>query len=247
MPWTQQRVAHHPCDIFRPIRQHPTGLAVIYLHGVHQTSLAEHPAFTDAFEQHGLMVVCPYTRRSWWTDRICPEFDKQITAEQHLLQNILPFVASEFGISPPKIGLLGTSMGGQGALRIAYKFPDRFPVVAAIAPAIDFHRRLQDPEDEDPLLDMYDDPETARQETAILYIHPLNWPRHQFFCCDPTDVRWFDSADRLRMKLSSLGVPFECDLETEAGGHGFFYYNAVAQRAIDFLVNGLNSEQLRVV
>ena len=23
------------------------------------------------------------------------------------------------------------------------------------------------------------------------------------------------------MKLSSLGVPFECDLETEAGGHGF--------------------------
>ena len=139
-------------------------------------------------------------------------------------------------------------MGGQGALNLAYRYPDTFPIVAAISPAIDFQQRLEEIEDEtDPLLQMYEDPESARQDTAILHIHPLNWPRGQFFCCDPTDVRWFDSSDRLRMKLSSLGVPFECDLDTSAGGHGFEYYNQMAEPVIQFLVNRLNSERLRVV
>ena len=48
------------------------------------------------------------------------------------------------------------------------------------------------------------------------------------------------------MKLGSLGVPFQCDLETTAGGHGFPYYNHMAPRVIDFLVNALNSERLRL-
>ena len=110
--------------------------------------------------------------------------------------------------------------------------------------AIDFQNRY----DEDELLQqMYPDPEAVRQESAILYIHPLNWPRHQFFCCDPGDHRWWDSADRLRMKLWSLGVPHECDLETRGGGHGFGYYNVMAEKAIGFLAEALDKERRRLV
>lgn len=246
--WLEDSVGGHPCDVFEPTEPNPNGYVVLYLHGVHQSRLGDHPQFTELFEKHGLRVVGPRTGRSWWTDRICPEFDEVITAQQHLLKNVLPFVRDRFGTEPPRIALLGTSMGGQGALNLAYRYPDTFPVVAAISPAIDFQKRIEDVVDEtDPLLEMYEDPEAARQDTAILHIHPLNWPRGQFFCCDPLDVRWYDSVDRLRMKLSSLGVPFECDLETSSGGHGFEYYNAMAETAINFLVNRLNSERLRVV
>ena len=94
---------------------------------------------------------------------------------------------------------------------------------------------------------MYRDAEDARQDTATLHIHPLNWPRNQFFCCDPTDYRWHESVDRLRMKLWSLGVPFECDLETIAGGHSFEYASHMAPRAIGFLAERLERERLRVV
>ncbi len=247
MGWTLESVGGHPCDVYRPGEPNPQGYVVLYLHGVHEETLADHEPFTCEFARHGLTVVGPRTRRSWWTNRICPEFDGELTAQQHLLDRVLPYIEREFRAVPPRIGLLGTSMGGQGALRLAYQFPDRFPVVAAISPAIDFQKRLERPEEGDPLLEMYEDPEAARQETAILQIHPLNWPRHQFFCCDPTDLRWFDSADRLRMKLSSLGVPFEADLETAVAGHGFAYYNRMAGRAIDFLVNRLSSERLRIV
>lgn len=246
--WSEVEVAGHSCDIFEPSIPNPNGYVVIYLHGVHQGRLADQPVFSRLFNTHGLRVVGPRTARSWWTDRICREFDPDLTAHDYVLDHVMPFIKKTYHAEPPRIALLGTSMGGQGALRFAYKFPDLFPVVAAISPAVDYQQRLEDPEeDDDPLFEMYVDPESARQDTAILHIHPLNWPRNQFFCCDPMDYRWFNSADRLRMKLSSLGVPFECDLETSAGGHGFEYYNVMAEQAVNFIVNALNSERLRVV
>ena len=132
-------------------------------------------------------------------------------------------------------------MGGQGALRLAYRRPDLFKVVAAISPAIDFHKRIA--EGDETLLAMFEDEESARQETAILHIHPLNWPKHQFFCCDPADERWWDSVDRLRMKLFSIGVPFEYDLTTTGGGHGFEYYNLMAPKAVKFVYDRLQRER----
>jgi S-formylglutathione hydrolase FrmB len=243
--WSTETLAGHPCDLYEPPDRNPHGFVVLYLHGVHLNRLSDKPVFVEQFAKRGLPVVVPFTQRSWWTDKICQEFDPRITAQQHVLTNVLPFIDERYGSKPPRIGLLGTSMGGQGALRFAYKFPNIFPVVAAISPAIDYHQRYN--EGDETIPQMYPDPEAARQDTALLHIHPLNWPRHQFFCCDPTDFRWHESADRLRMKLWSLGVPHVCDLETSGGGHGFDYYNRMAEQAISFLYERLDEERRRVV
>ncbi len=135
-------------------------------------------------------------------------------------------------------------MGGQGALRIAFRHPRKFNVVAAISPAIDFHLRMD--EDDETLPLMYSDKEAARQDTATLHVHPLNWPRNLWFCCDPTDLRWHESADRLRMKLAALGIPHDYDLETSGGGHGFEYYSRMADKALDFIASRLEAERRRV-
>jgi len=243
--WTTESVGGHECDVYLPPQRSPHGYVALYLHGVHLNRLHDQPKFIEQFDKHGLAVVCPMTERSWWTDKICLEFDPQISAQRHVLENVLPFIAQRLGARPPRIGLLGTSMGGQGALRLAYKFPNVFPVAAAISPAIDFHKRYN--EGDETIPQMYPDPEAARQDTAILHVHPLNWPRHQFFCCDPEDYRWWESADRLRMKLYSLGVPHQYDLTTTGGGHGFDYYNRMAERAIGFLAEKLDEERRRIV
>lgn len=243
--WQTETVAGHTCHVYEPAAGSEHGYTVLYLHGVHLGMLHDYPGFAELFDEHGLRAVCPVTERSWWTDRIFQEFDPQLSAEAYLHREILPYIERRWGIRPPRIGLLGTSMGGQGALRQAYKFPNVFPVVAAISPAIDYHLRH---EQGDPTLtQMYRDSEDARQDTAILHVHPLNWPRHQWFCCDPADETWWDSADRLRMKLWSLGVPHECDLETTGGGHGFEYYQRMGPTAIQFLVERLERERLRLV
>ena len=152
--WTEAAIAGHSCEIFEPERPNSHGYVAIYLHGVHVNRLSDKTVFTAEFERHGLPVVCPRTERSWWTDKICPEFDARFTAERYVLEHVLPFVARRWGAQPPRIGLFGTSMGGQGALRFGFKYPSKFPVVAAISPAIDYHLRMRHPEEEnDPLFE----------------------------------------------------------------------------------------------
>ncbi len=242
--WSEVELSGHACEFYDPPERNPHGYVVIYLHGVHLNRLCDKPAFLREFDRHGLRVVCPRTARSWWSDRICEEFDPQITAERYLTDHVLGWIRDNWQVEPPRVALLGTSMGGQGALRISFKHPQTFPVLAAISPAIDYHTRMD--EGDETLPGMYADKEEARQDTATLHIHPLNWPRHMYFACDPADVRWHESADRLRMKLAALGVPFEADLETSGGGHGFEYYSRMAKPAIEFIVSRLDGERLRV-
>lgn len=243
--WSETTIGGHTADVLEPTTASEHGYCVIYLHGVHQQRLVDHPAFTQEFERNGLRVVCPRSGESWWTDRVFPPFDREVSAERHVVERVMDWIADAWGAAAPRVALLGTSMGGQGALRLAYKHPNRFPVVAAIAPAIDYHRRMAD--GDEALTSLYRDAEEARQDTAILHVHPLNWPRHQWFACDPADVHWYDSADRLRMKLAALGVPYEADLETSAGGHGFEYYDHQAAAAVGFLARGLERERLRIL
>ncbi|NOY41531.1 MAG: esterase family protein [Planctomycetes bacterium] len=243
--WTSEIVAGHRCDLFEPDRPSEHGFTVLYLHGLQAGRLGYHEPIVEQFERHGLRVISPKAEHSWWADRICTRFDPDISAERYLLEHVLPFVESHWDCKPPQLALMGASMGGQGVLRLAYKHPNLFPVLAAIFPSIDFQIRI---EEGDPVLSqMYRDAEDARQDTATLHIHPLNWPRHQWFCCDPVDYRWHNSADRLRMKLYSLGVPHECDLETSAGGHSWAYFGHMAEAAVGFVAERLEQERLRVV
>jgi S-formylglutathione hydrolase FrmB len=242
--WTTEHVAGHPVDVFEPAHPSEHGYTVIYLHGVHQNRIDEQQPFIAQFERHGLRVVVPWTKRSWWTDKICQEFDPAISAERYVVNHILPWMGERYSVRPPRIGLLGTSMGGQGAMRFGFKYPQLFPVIAAISPAIDYHLRMRD--GDETLEQMYLDAEAARQDTVILHVHPLNWPRNLWFCCDPIDTRWHDSADRLRMKLAALGIPYTADLETSGGGHGFEYYNRMADVAVSFIATALERERLRV-
>jgi S-formylglutathione hydrolase FrmB len=237
-------IAGHACHAYVPANPSPHGDTVMYLHGVHMGRLEERPAFARPLDQHGLRCIAPVTQRSWWTDRVCAEFDPHMSAERYVLDRVLPWLAEHWNVAPPRIALLGTSMGGQGALRLAYKHPNVFPIAAAISPAIDYHLKIE--EGDETLSRMYRDAEQARQDTATLHIHPLNWPRHQWFCCDPTDSRWHESAERLRSKLYSLGVPHVCDLETSSGGHGWEYYDRMAEPAMAFIVDALQRERLRV-
>jgi len=241
--WTQIEVAGHPVDVYEPPQPHPHGYVGLYLHGVHLGKLTDKPAYLEQFARHGLRVMAPLTGRCWWTDKLCSDFDPQLTPEKYLLHEIVPAIRARWSVESPKIGLFGTSMGGQGALRIAFKHPQRFPVVAAVSPAIDYQQRW----DLYPQLEeMYPDPEAARQDTATLHVHPLNWPRNIWFCSDPLDADWHDSAQRLHMKLRSLGILHETDFTTQAGGHSWDYYNHMAPAVVKFLMERLDAERRRL-
>jgi S-formylglutathione hydrolase len=235
--WRVVDLAGKPADVYDPPGGRPR-FGILYLHPVGLETLVGNAAFTRLFDELRLGCICPHGRRCWWTDRICPEFDPVLTPERHLLDHVVPAFQARWGLAPPSIGLLGISMGGQGALRLAFRHPRLFPAVAGIASAIDHHERYGQGS---PLDEMYDSKEQCRQDTATLHVHPVYYPPHIFFCIDPADREWYRGNDRLHEKLAALGVPHEYDLTTRAGGHSWDYFNAMADRAVRFVNAGLEA------
>jgi pimeloyl-ACP methyl ester carboxylesterase len=252
--WSIITVGGHACELYEPPQPRP-GRAVIYLHGVRERWLQELPALRDLIEAAGLPAIAPRSGRSWWLDKRLPAFDPETTAERYVVEHVRGELERRFGVQPPGIGLIGTSMGGQGALRLAYRYPQLFPVAAAIAPAIDFHLAMREAGDRDDgeyydtLWQLFGDVERARQDTAILHVHPLNWPRHQCFASDPSDLHWHDGAVRLRSKLVALGIPHVALLEPLVGpgeGHSTVYYDRIAPEIMRFVLDTLDAESRRM-
>jgi esterase/lipase superfamily enzyme len=242
--WSRVEIGGKAADVYEPPGPGRPRFAVLHLHGVGLETLHDRPAFTRLFEDLNLACVCPHGQRSWWGDRICTEFDARITPERYLLDQVLPFFRARWNLAPPSIGLQGISMGGQGALRLAFKHPELFPVVAGIASALDFHDLYGEGT---PLDALYDSKEACRQDTAILHLHPTRYPPHIFLCVDPDDERWFRGNDRLHEKLNALGIAHQIDFTTRAGGHSWDYFNHMAGRVERFVLAGMEQESRRLL
>jgi hypothetical protein len=234
--WTRRQSAAGAIDFFIPTAESPPSCALLHLRDPEGPDPAENSVLTAALERHRLRVYSPAFNGCWWLDRLCDVFPGRSSPLEWLRTTAAAEIRELWNVPGRGIGLLGTGVGGNGVLQLAYRFPKEFPVVAAIAPAVDFHKHF----DRDPVLQViFSTAEAARQETATLRIHPLNWPPHQWLACDPHDPDWFDGCERLVSKLSSIGILFETDLKSTAGGRRADYERRMLPTAIDFVVERL--------
>jgi S-formylglutathione hydrolase len=236
--WTETHLAGKPARLFAPPSPR---FALLFLHPVGGESISENAAYTAELARHGVACCEPFGARGWWADRVCAEFDLQLTPEKHLLENVLPWMAEHM---PGPLAVAGISMGGQGAVRLGLKYPDRFPVVASVAGAFDYHELYGQGT---PLDDMYRSREACRQDTAVLHVHPTKFPPHVWFACDPADADWFRGNDRLHEKLAAVGVPHTADLTTSAGGHSWAYFDRMADPLFAFLVAAVAKQSRRLL
>jgi hypothetical protein len=240
--WTQEIIAGRRADIFEPADRPRFGL--LYLHPENEEPLRVRPAYTRLLEELRLSCVCPHAGPSWWLDRRCPAFDAALTPEKYLIDHLVPLLRQRWPHAARALGVCGIGMGGQGALRLAFRHSALFPAAAAIAPALDFHEIYGRGT---PLDDIYDSKEQARQDTALMHA-PREEPLPQvYFSCDPDDVEWHRGSDRLHEKLSALGVEHTADLTTQAGGHSDAYFDRMAEPALRFLVAALEKESRRLL
>jgi S-formylglutathione hydrolase len=242
--WTSVEIAGKQVDVYEPPGQTAPRFGILYLHGAGLETLRDNAVYARLLDELNLGCVCPHGGRCWWADRICADFNAGVTPEKHVLEQVVPLFQARWRLGPRAIGIFGISMGGQGALRLAFKNPHVFPVVAALAAALDHHQLYGQGT---PLDDMYDSKEQCRQDTALMHIHPSQYPAHIFFAIDPADEAWLRGNDRLHEKLNALGVPHEIDFTTRAGGHSWTYFDHMAERALRFIANGLEQESRRLL
>ncbi len=242
--WSEVVIAGKKADVFQPADLPHPRFGVLFLHPYALKTLSDDEVFTRLLDELRLPCVSPHALHTWWADRVCREFDEHLTAERHVLDNVLPYFKERWQLTPRRIGLFGISMGGQGALRLAFKHAELFPVVAGISSALDLQEIYGAGT---PLDEMYPSREHCRQDTAILHVPPVNAPPSIYFCCDPQDEKWYRGNDRLHEKLSALGIEHTADLTTEAGGHTRQYFDHMAEPVMRFILAGLERESRRLL
>jgi S-formylglutathione hydrolase FrmB len=224
--WSRVEIAGTPADVFAP--ESPR-FGLLWLHGQDEASAAENATLTGLLKQHRLPCVAPRGGQSWWLG----------STEEFLLNEVRPWMQDRWGIASRSIAVAGIEMGGQGALRLALKHPQVFPVAAGLGSAVDFHELFGRGT---PLDALFPSRERARQDTATLHMHPTEWPAHLWFACDPIDP-WYRGNDRLSEKLRAYGVPHTADLDSS----GSDYFDAMLSPMLDFITQGLERESRRLM
>ena len=237
MSWSDIEIAGKQAHVFVPdVTTNPAGV-VLFLHGYDGVTIRDNQSYTRELNRHRLIAVSPIGEHCWWTDTIYAPFDEQISPIEFLARHVTAYCQQTWQIDSPQIAVCGIEMGGQGALQLAYRHARQFSTVVAISPKADFETWWGHGTSLD---ELFADREAARQRTAILHLHPLNYPKYQLLLCDPADLYCFDGVLTLASKLSSTGIPFERDFETSHGGFGWGYANAMAPRAIEFIAKSLH-------
>src|SRR5438105_15830567 len=119
--WQSLEISGKQADVYEPAGVSRPHFGLLYLHGSSGETLRDRPVFANMLNELKFACICPYGRRSWWSERICAEFDPRLSAERYLLDQVLPFSRKRWSLAPRAIGLLGISMGVQAALRLGFE------------------------------------------------------------------------------------------------------------------------------
>ncbi|MDR1312333.1 MAG: DUF459 domain-containing protein [Deltaproteobacteria bacterium] len=84
----------------------------------------------------------------WYLDS---PFKRDSRVESYIMRELIPDAAGRFLMDPDRVGLLGVSMGGHGALTLAMKYPGRFRSVASLSGITVLESHIGDPAGGPPL------------------------------------------------------------------------------------------------
>lgn len=165
--------------------------------------------------------------------------------EDLITKDLIEHVEKTYRVAPGRAGraLFGVSMGGYGALRMAFKYPDRFAAVAThsamvlekIPTAEDGARRGQMAAFNRVFGDPIDAALWAANDPLVLAakLDPKSAPALYFDCGTEDRFMLYIGNKDLHEKLTAKGVKHEFGLYP--GDHGYEYVRSVIDKSLRFL------------
>jgi putative tributyrin esterase len=90
------------------------------------------------FAEKGLILVMPEGESSYYTNSVDRSRDR---FEDYIVKDLISEVEAKFPADPTRRAIVGASMGGFGAIKLALKHPELYSFVGALSPAIDVPSR----------------------------------------------------------------------------------------------------------
>jgi len=184
---------------------------------------------------YGLVVVMPSAGRSFYTDQ--PNGQGYFL---YLMEELPRYLADVFSLTPKREDtmIVGISMGGYGAFKAAFAYPERFSVAASFSGVLSLDILKMNPEDPryeeftclfgdlEKLNGSEHDPAVWLQRAAV---DPSVLPQLHIVCGRQDDLYLLS---QLYAKAgASLGIKIA--YHEEDGKHDWFFWNAQIQRFLE--------------
>ncbi len=215
-------------------------LPVIYLlHGYGDSSVGAWPVKGKGTEQladlYNLIIVCPDGGiGSWYYDS---PVDKNFQYETYVSKELVQFVDGKYRTiaSPKGRGITGLSMGGHGALYLAFRHQDVFGTAGSMSGGVDI-RPFPNNWDMAKRLGTYaSNPEIWEKNTVINMVHLLT-PNSLALIIDCGSEDFFYKVNcQLHEKLLYNNIPH--DFISRPGGHDWNYWKNAVKYQFLFMNN----------
>ena len=178
-------------------------------------------------DQYQYLVVCPDGGfDSWYWDTTDPAYQY----ETFIIKELLPYIEKTYAVKADRLhrGITGLSMGGHGALYLAFRHQDIFAFAGSTAGGVDIRPFPNNWNMKKHLGAYHENPEAWDNHTVIELTHLIQPGNLQLFIDCGTDDFFFEVNNKLHEKLTYLNVPHH--YLTMPGRHDWKYW----ARSIDF-------------
>ena len=209
-------------DDIKPDTKLPTVYTLHGYSGDWRDWLSHQPRIKDMADRYGMIIVCPDGRNSWYMDS---PVNPKVKMESFFVNDLVTYIDSHYPSipDPKKRAITGLSMGGHGALYLAFRHPDIWGNAGSMSGGVDirpFPNNWELPNIPGPE-DKY--PERWNEAAAINHIKDIKPGQvNIYFDCGIDDF-FAEVNDNLHKELVKAGIPH--DYVSRPGAHTWQYWN----------------------
>lgn len=214
-------------------------IPVVYLlHGYSDNYsgwLTKAKGFEKAADLHNMLIVCPDGGfSSWYWDS---PIDPSYQYETYITKELIPFIDSAFSTISNRKGraITGLSMGGHGALYLAFRHQDLFGAAGSMSGGVDIRPFPNNWEMTKRIGKYSEHPEYWEQHTVMNQLHLLTPNALDIMIDCGTGDFFYDVNMKLHEALLYRNIPH--DFLTRPGVHNWAYWLNAVQYQLLFMHN----------
>lgn len=221
-----------------------TAFPVVYLlhgYGGDYTDWFKHqPRIKDLADDYGIIIVNPDGRNSWYMDS---PMDSTLKMETFFVEDLIPFIDNNFPTIPDrtKRAITGLSMGGHGALYLAFRHPDVFGNAGTMSGGVDilpFKNRWS----LTPILGDYEQhPDNWENATVINLVDSVEPGKLNIIIDCGTEDFFAEVNENLHKALLDKKIPH--DYTSRPGSHSWNYWNNSVLYHLLFFNEAFNADK----
>ena len=213
-------------------------IILLHGHGGNYLDWSNHTNLVDRVDHFNMIIFCPDgSPNSWYLDS---PIDQSSQYETFMIHEVIPWLRKNYRIS--KLGITGLSMGGHGALYLAYRHQNIFNAVSSMSGGVDLTYSTVKWEISNKIGSYEKFPERWKENSIVNMVHLVKNKNLSIFIDCGFDDFFIDINRSLHHRLIDKNIShFYVE---KPGGHNWDYWTNTLDEHLRFFENAFNGSNI---